>query len=1471
MNVIKVLTLLWLHNIIPMMITIKGIQANEGYCSSTEADKYDVYNNYKFEDGPDGLSIFDGEPISNNNGDDEERLEKNTGDLVDTIAFEFWLKFPSIPTMEHKQEFSELNILTYDGNSRITKLVTGDNAVYDSVSIKVSYPDRRLSFRISSSDWNMELNKEVYSDKTVHANRWYHIYASYEKNQGCYNCARLSLYINGILQHDLIEIANGKQILLPVQENLSILSGWPNMNENPRSFQNRYTAITPIRVRTEGLNILQINKAMTSSFWDTASKTMPLYEKTFIEVRTRLFHKRDHFDKRFDHITKQITESKQNYVPETSIHHNHNKNVSILLWAQDYSSKALVNSNMLSPLVHTVQSIIEAEKWEDLGYVEIIIMLTENEATKDINQEALLKRELMKVAAATNYNGKIIIQNFHDDAENANVEANYASVMNWGISKIKESQEYLLFMKPGSYPLKRWLTNLLLSFGTDVGAVGSKTIYQNAKIFNAGLNFVDEEVLIDMEVTTTKRLRGYDANDERAHSIAEVDALTTFSVLMKQKTFKTMSFDAKFVPEFEMPDLSIQLQEKGLKTLVNGQSVIISSHTPNHKKFDLENDSDRFSPGEVDLDFLASTRAFSKKWGKFLLTKLAARKRTDAKLNWIIHCGGSTGLEAAQILPTLESKVTTRTIIDGFQQCNHADTISGLPAATRTSYDRSARRRFVGNYEGVNITSEGRYVESQNNKKERHSIVLYAKDYREVSMFVPWDGSYYIGRYMFETKSLPKEWVDSANILDEIWVPSQWQKESFIAAGVDESKLFIAPEAVDPYQFDPDVQEEIALPGTVLDGKQGVNKPYVFLSVFKFEDRKGWRKLVDAYVNEFNKSDNVLLLLRTYFYRKPNQNIDVDDKHAILDVIKDYIYETHPDFDDNDVPQIEIWAKHIPAYELPGLYKVADAFVLPTHGEGWGLPMHEAMAMGLPTIATNFSGNTEFMHPDVSYLVELDGFVTGLTDDPWFKQFQFANPSTKHLQELMRKVFSNPEEAKLVGAKARKHVVEFFSPESVANLYADRIAEIQSDLDAKDKFWDANHGKDVLKMLPGRWYEKEVADCGVTKKPFDLQFISEKSRKNPCRIAMVTTWAPRECGIATYAKNMARALEEYCGDDFEMEVIPTKHVDQDINEYDRNLVKTAINERELASYKAAADYINENDFGLVILQHEFGIYNSNVICFAARVQTRLFTIMHTVEQVMHEIFHINIRQLALISDRSIVMTEAMRMKISNFHGVPSESVAVIPHGAPSVPYERTHGTEKQPMYNGRKIILSTGLLHPNKGLEYTVSAMIQISKVEPDALYVIQGKPHPSGDNRVYYDSIRNMVEKAGLQNHVVFYERFVSDDELMKLLQGSYVYVNAYRDRGQAVSGTLTMGLSAGTPTVSTPYPYAQQHLLNDIGILVPYEDSNALADAIIPLLQDDILNEEYSKRAYEYAKSFAWENIAKSVIDLARAVTQE
>ncbi|QSO46637.1 glycosyltransferase [Alicyclobacillus mengziensis] len=282
-----------------------------------------------------------------------------------------------------------------------------------------------------------------------------------------------------------------------------------------------------------------------------------------------------------------------------------------------------------------------------------------------------------------------------------------------------------------------------------------------------------------------------------------------------------------------------------------------------------------------------------------------------------------------------------------------------------------------------------------------------------------------IGRTMYETDSVPETWVERMNEQTEIWVPSHFNRDTFIQAGVDANRIYVMPGALDLAKYSPETVEPYAL---------DTKKSFRFLSVFDWSLRKGWDVLLRSYFSEFRADEDVCLVLKVVSLLDPNARP------------REEIQNLTQKMGIPHVPEVLILDNALTEEEMIQLYKAADAFVLPSRGEGWGRPYMEAMAMQLPTIGTRWSGQTEFMSDENSYLIDIDDVVPVSEKMPYyealFKGHNWAEPSESHLKSLMRYVFEQRNSARQVGVKARESLMLSFSRDKIGSLLFNRLEEL---------------------------------------------------------------------------------------------------------------------------------------------------------------------------------------------------------------------------------------------------------------------------------------------------------------------------------------------------------------------------------------------------------------------------------------------
>jgi glycosyltransferase involved in cell wall biosynthesis len=372
------------------------------------------------------------------------------------------------------------------------------------------------------------------------------------------------------------------------------------------------------------------------------------------------------------------------------------------------------------------------------------------------------------------------------------------------------------------------------------------------------------------------------------------------------------------------------------------------------------------------------------------------------------------------------------------------------------------------------------------------------------------------------------------------------------------------------------------------------------------------------------------------------------------------------------------------------------------------------------------------------------------------------------------------------------------------------------------------------------------------------------SRSNPTRIAVIGNHLPRQCGIATFTTDLCNAIAA----EYKTSELSVVAVNDPLSPYAYpTRVRFEITEGDISSYRAAASYLNSRDIDVVCLQHEYGIYGgkagSHILELLKHLRMPVVTTLHTVLREPDANQRNVLQEIAARSERLVVMSEHSCRFLQDIFGVPEDKIDLISHGIPDLPVATLKIHKVVPATTRKKVLLTFGLLSPNKGFESVIHALPSILSRHSDVVYIIAGATHPhvrlcEGDR--YRLQLQALAKKLGVEKSVIFYNRFVSPQEMASLVTSADIYITPYRYEAQAVSGTLAYALGAGKAIISTPYWYATELLADGRGALVPFQDSGAIADATIGLLDDDTAREAMSRRAYLYARRMVWNQVAQS-----------
>src|SRR5712664_713832 len=365
------------------------------------------------------------------------------------------------------------------------------------------------------------------------------------------------------------------------------------------------------------------------------------------------------------------------------------------------------------------------------------------------------------------------------------------------------------------------------------------------------------------------------------------------------------------------------------------------------------------------------------------------------------------------------------------------------------------------------------------------------------------------------------------------------------------------------------------------------------------------------------------------------------------------------------------------------------------------------------------------------------------------------------------------------------------------------------------------------------------------------------------KIAFVGDHLPRKCGIATFTSDLLAAVAAAHPQSQCLSV--SVNDIQGGYEYPE-VVRFEIEEQDLSSYLRAADFLNISNVDIVCLQHEFGIFGGtaggHILPLLRELRMPVVITLHTILREPNANQRRVMQELVALSTRLVVMAERGRQMLREIYQAPPAKIDLIPHGIPDMPFVDPNYYKDQFGVEGRVVLLTFGLLSPNKGIEYVLNALPHILAEFPDVVYIVLGATHPNElreQGEAYRLSLEILAKKNKIEKNVIFYNQFVDLENLKEFIGAADLYITPYLNEAQITSGTLAYTFGAGKAVISTPYLHAAELLAEDRGVLVPFGDAPAIAREVIGLLRDDTRRQAIRKNAYKRGREMIWSNVAR------------
>ena len=369
-------------------------------------------------------------------------------------------------------------------------------------------------------------------------------------------------------------------------------------------------------------------------------------------------------------------------------------------------------------------------------------------------------------------------------------------------------------------------------------------------------------------------------------------------------------------------------------------------------------------------------------------------------------------------------------------------------------------------------------------------------------------------------------------------------------------------------------------------------------------------------------------------------------------------------------------------------------------------------------------------------------------------------------------------------------------------------------------------------------------------------------------VAVIGNYLPRQCGIATFTTDLVEALLTEAP---RINCWAVAMNDKPEGYPYPERVRFEINQNKLTDYSVASEFLNISQIDIVCVQHEYGIFGgpagSHLLRLLGELRMPVVTTLHTVLKDPAPEYLEVMRKLSDLSDKLIVMSWKAFDFLKDIYGLPEEKIAFIHHGIPDTPFIDPNFYKDQFGVEGKKVLLTFGLLSPNKGIENVLQALPSVTKKHPDVSYIILGATHPHilrTHGEEYRISLQQLVHKLNISDHVIFQNRFVELKELCEFLGTADIYITPYLEEAQITSGTLAYAMGTGKAVISTPYWYATEMLAEERGRIVPFKNPDAMAEQIIDLLDNDVNRHTIRKKAYTFCREAIWKEVSRRYLEV-------